>query len=145
MARMSWMLARSGCSPWRWLVVDTYVHRAMVSQSILGLDGRMTRRTSRMVADNTWLGPNDNGDLRSWIQRPRDLWPQNQRRSSLMVSAPPSLLCGFSPTGRATSRQNRFTFSLYINCPPANAPQGCASLYHRGGLFIIWGQGKGFS
>ena len=23
-----------------------------------------------MVADNTWLGPNDNWDLRSWIQRP---------------------------------------------------------------------------
>ena len=46
------------------------VHRAMVSQSILGLDGRMTRRTSRMVADNTWLGPNDNWDLRPWIQRP---------------------------------------------------------------------------
>ena len=143
---MSWMLARSGCSPWRWLVVDTYVRPSRNGEPIHPWFGWTDDQEDLgMVADNTWLGPNDNWDLRFRIQRPRDLWPQNRRRSSLMVSAPPSLLCGFSPTGRATSRQNRFTFSLYINCPPANAPQGCASLYHRGGLFIIWGQGKGFS
>ena len=68
---MSWMLARSGCSPWRWLVVDTYVRPSRNGEPIHPWFGWTDDQEDLgMVADNTWLGPNDNWDLRPWIQRP---------------------------------------------------------------------------
>jgi len=53
----------------------------------------------------------------------------------------PLLLCGSSRTGRVTSGQNRFTFSLYINCLPALHTSGLRQSIIQfvfGGL-LAWG------
>ena len=53
----------------------------------------------------------------------------------------PLLLCGSSRTGRVTSGQNRFTFSLYINCLPALHTSGLRQSIFQfvfGGL-LAWG------